>query len=93
VLWCEQAPAAALPEGCSLTLALQDAAVIRWGLDGWQDVREQATSANPLGLHLLAIDAPRLRAGRSIDFTYRKGAQWVGRDFRIQVVPRARAAG
>jgi glucoamylase len=93
VLWCEQAPVVGMPEGCALTLALQDAAVIRWGLDGWQDVREQSTSANPLGLHLLAIDAPRLRAGRSIDFTFRKGAQWVGRDFRIQVVPRARPAG
>jgi glucoamylase len=93
VLWCEQAQATQLPEGCTLTIALRDAGIIRWGLDGWQDVREQSTSANSLGLHLLAIDAPRLRAGRTIDFTFRKGAQWVGRDFHLQVVARARPSG
>jgi glucoamylase len=93
VLWCEQAQITQLPEGCTLTIALREAGVIRWGLDGWQDVREQSTSANSLGLHLLAIDAPRLRAGRTIDFTFRKAAQWVGRDFHLQVVARTRQPG
>jgi len=88
VFWTEQAPANALPEGCGLTLALREAGTVRWGVDGWRDVREQSTSANPLGLHLLAIDAQRLRAGRCIDLTYRTAASWVGKDFRVQVVAR-----
>jgi hypothetical protein len=88
VFWTEQAPANALPEGCALTLLLREAGTVRWGVDGWQNVREQSTRANPLGLHLLALDAQRLPAGHCIDFTYRTGAGWVDKDFHVQVVPR-----
>jgi glucoamylase len=86
VLWSEQAPAVELPEGCALTIALKEAGAVRWGVDGWQDVREQSTTANSLGVHVLEIDTVRLHAGRRIDMTYRSGAAWVGRDFRIGVV-------
>ncbi len=93
VIWCPQAPAWEMPEGCALTLALPEPAAVRWGLDGWQDVREQDTAPNSLGLHLLDIDTPRLRAGRYIDLTYRHGNRWAGRDFRILVTPRAHVSG
>jgi hypothetical protein len=63
---------------------------VRWGLDGWQDVREQDTTVNSLGLHLLDIDTARLASGRCIDLTFRHGATWIGRDVRIRVVPRSR---
>ena len=89
LIWTEQAPAPELPEGCSLIIALRNAGAVRWGLDGWQVVREESTVASSLGLHLLPIDTPRLRAGRQVDFTFRSGARWVGRDFRIVVVPQA----
>ena len=90
VIWCEQAPVAELPEGCALTIALKHAGAVRWGVDGWQDVREQDTTANCLGLHVLDIDSARLRSGRCIDLTFRHAAKWVGRDVRILVVPRSR---
>jgi glucoamylase len=90
VIWCEHAPAGALPQGCSLTLALREPGTFRWGLDGWQDVREQQTTAHPLGLHLLEIDTAQLAAGRCIDVTFQRAASgWVGRDFRIAVTARA----
>ena len=66
---------------------------LRWGLDRWQDVREQDTVANPLGLHVVEIDRQPLRAGRRVDLTYRSGSGWVGRDFCVQVVPRTRRSG
>ncbi|HVN44701.1 MAG TPA: glycoside hydrolase family 15 protein [Steroidobacteraceae bacterium] len=88
LFWTEPAPVSTVPEGCACTLALREAATVRWGVDGWQDVREHSTSANRLGLHLLQLDTQRLRAGRSIDFTYRTGSRWVGTDFRLQVVQR-----
>jgi glucoamylase len=88
VVWSEQAPVRQLPEGCRLTIALREAGTVRWGLDGWQDVREQETVANSLGVHVLEIDAPPLHAGRSIDLTYRFGPKWVGSDFHIRVLPR-----
>jgi glucoamylase len=88
-IWCEQAPVSQLPEGCALTVALSQAGAVRWGLDGWQAAREQETASNSLGLHLLEIDTPPLRAGRYVDLTYRLADQWVGRDYRIAVVPRS----
>jgi len=93
VIWAEQAPATSLPEGCALTLTLREPGAVRWGLDGWQDIREQSTSANSLGVHVLEIDTVRLRAGRHVDLTFRSGTRWVGRDFRVQVVPRTRQQG
>ena len=92
VFWCEPAPVVELPEGCLLTIALRNPGAVRWGLDGWQDVREQEMRATSLGLHLLDIDTPRLRAGHHVDFTWRCGQRWVGRDFRVSVVARARPA-
>ena len=92
-IWTEQAPLSQLPEGCALTIALRAPGAIRWGLDGWQDAREQDTQANTLGLHLLHIDAPLLRAGRTLDFTFRNGANWVGRDFHVRVTPRPQLSG
>jgi glucoamylase len=93
VIWSQQAPAAELPEGCGLTVALREPAVVHWGLDGWQDVREQDTAANSLGLQVLEIDTSRLRAGRYIDLTFRSGANWIGRNFRILVTTRSRQPG
>jgi glucoamylase len=93
VVWSQQAPAAQLPEGCALTVALREPGAVRWGLDGWQEVREQDTAANALALHVLEIDTSRLRAGRYIDLTFRSGANWIGTDFRILVTPRARQPG
>jgi glucoamylase len=88
IIWTEQAPVGELSEGALLTIALREEGVVRWGLDGWQQVREEATTSNSLGLHLVNVDTTHLAAGRYIDLTYRGAAQWVGRDFRILVTPR-----
>ena len=95
VIWCEHAPASTLPEGCSLTLALREPGTVRVGFDGWQDAREQQTTAHALGLHLIELDTARLAAGRRIDVTFRHAASdaWVGRDFRIRVIPRPAPSG
>jgi hypothetical protein len=84
-----------LPQGCALTLALREPGTFRVGTDGWQEVREQQTNPHTLGLHLVEIDTARLNAGQSIDVTFRHSASdaWVGRDFRIRVVPRPAPSG
>jgi glucoamylase len=93
LIWTEQAPLTQIPEGCDLTIALRAPGEIRWGLDGWADARDQQTRPNALGLHLLDIDTPRLRAGRTLDFTYRSGGNWVGQDFHVLVIARLAAGG
>jgi glucoamylase len=89
VMWVEHAPASELPEGCALTVALCAAGAVHWGVNGWQEVREQETTASSLGLHVVAIDATRLRSGDRIDLTFRHGPSWVGRDYQIHVTPAA----
>ena len=89
VMWCPHAPASAIPEGAALTLAITEPAEFRWGFDGWKDISERRTTATTLGLHTVEIDTSRLKSGRWIDLTYRlePSGQWIGRDFRIAVVP------
>jgi glucoamylase len=89
VMWCEHAPATELPEGCALTVALFEAGTVHWGVDGWQQVRDQDTSASCLGLHVVALDTTHLRSGDQIDLTFRYGERWVGRDYLIRVTPAA----
>ena len=94
--WCPHAPSSELPEGATLTLALTEPGVFRWGFDGWQDPQEQATEANPLGLHLVDIDTRALRSGRQIDLTYRRQSdgQWIGEDYCLTVcAPASRQGG
>jgi glucoamylase len=88
VIWCEQAPATELPADSRLTIALHQPGAVRYGFDGWQNIREDDTRPNSLGLHLVEIDTVRLRAGQHVDLTYRCGSRWVGRDFRVAVVAR-----
>jgi glucoamylase len=90
VLWSEPAPTDELPEGCALSIVLRAAGAVRWGIDGWQRVREQDTTDNPLGVHVLDIDSRALRAGQRVDFTFRTGANWIGTDFQVSVTARPR---
>jgi glucoamylase len=88
VIWCAHAPAAELPQGTALTVAVGAPATFRWGFDGWQNISERGTTPTSLGLHTLDIDTRALTSGRSIDLTYRlePSGEWAGRDFRIAVV-------
>jgi len=88
VIWCAHAPAAELPEGAALTVAVTAPATFRWGFDGWKDIRESRTSATTLGLHTVQIDTAGLKSGRTIDLTYRfePSGEWAGRNFRIEVI-------
>jgi len=89
VFWLPHAPPSTLPAGASLTLALTEPGLFRWGLDGWHDTQERATEANPLGLHWVEVDTRSLRAGQKVDLTYRRQSdgRWAGQDYCITVTP------
>jgi len=94
VLWCEHAPATELPQGCALTLALREAGAFRLRSQAWPEAREQSTTPNSLGLHVLEIDTRALRAAQRIDVSFRHGADgaWSDSDSHIRVTaPRAGA--
>jgi glucoamylase len=85
VIWTERAPVTRLPPSCTLLVALTEAGAVRFGLDGWQGTQELPTSANSLGLHTVRLDTAQLPAGRVVDFTFRRGATWDGRDYHVSV--------
>jgi glucoamylase len=93
LLWAEQGPyglaLAAVTAEQRDAFARASAGVVGTS-DGSQDIRELSTTPSSLGLQL-EIDTQRLHAGQHVDFTYRKGAPWIGRDFRVLIVPRGRA--
>jgi hypothetical protein len=82
-----------MPAGCDLTIVLREPGAVRFGFDNWQDTQQAPTTANSLGLYVLKIDTAQLRAGRVVDFTFRRGAQWLGSDFHIHIGAPVAAAG
>ena len=86
--WCEHAPIVELPTGANLTLALRRPGLFHWGINGWKNVQDQATGPAELGLHCIDINVAQLRAGETIDVTFRDQASgaWIGVDFAINVV-------
>jgi glucoamylase len=87
VIWTPRAAAPELPQGAALTIALRRPGTLRFGFDDWQSVTDRPTTSSSLGLHCVDIDTAALKAGSSIDLTYRTepDGAWVGRNFRICV--------
>jgi len=90
-IWSERAPITELQSRTSLTVALRAPAQVRWGFNGWQDIQEDSTRPNSLGLHVLSIDTARMTAGETLDFTFRltAGDRWIGVDYHLEVKERA----
>ena len=85
--WCPHAPVHTIPHGARLAIGLLHPAIVRWGTNGWQDVRETPTKPSGLGLHIAELPVFGLDAGSTVDLTWRDAASgaWVGTDHRIQV--------
>ena len=71
----------------SLTIALNEAAVVRWSVNGWANPVDTATHPGGLGIHVVDIDTGGREAGDKIIFTFRRDAdkQWAGADFEVAV--------
>jgi len=85
--WLPQAPLVMLPRGAGLTIALDEPAVIHWGIDGWQNATDTATRDSGLGLQYVHLDTQTLRSGQRVDFTFRQTStgHWVGTNYAIKV--------
>ena len=89
--WLPQAPIVALARGAGLVIALDEPAVIHWGIDGWRNAGDVTTRDSGLGLHYAQLDTQALRPGQRIDFTFRETSttRWVGQNYAITVEDRA----
>ena len=60
---------------------------MHWGVGGWHDVMDEATSNSGLGFKFGSLDVSRLSPGEHVDFTWQwqVGGAWHGRDYHMSV--------
>jgi glucoamylase len=87
--WFPHAAIATMPAGARLAIALPEPAMLHWGLGGWAQIVDVATSDSGLGFHVAVLPTTALAPGGQIDFTWRRWdcGEWHGRDYRIDIVP------
>jgi glucoamylase len=71
--------------GKTLRLELMDAAMVRWGIDGWHDAKEVQTRDTRLGVHVVDLPTSRLSPGQSVQFTFywTSAKRWEGGNFSV----------
>lgn len=85
-VWTPGAPIARLKAGHALLILLPHPAVLHFGFDGWQDIRDLATDPLGLELHGLTLAGELFEGHRSLDFTWRwREGDWLGEDFHIDL--------
>ncbi len=86
-VWCLHAPIGKITRGMTLIVAVPRAALVHWGIDGWQKIADGETEDTGLGLHTLELDAAALSGARSVDFTFqwRGTGAWAGSDFHVAI--------
>ena len=82
-VWCPHAQITRIRQGADLVIALPRPALVHWGSNGWQNIRDDKTSDTGLELHAAHIAIPA--SAREIQFTWRwdDTGKWAGQDFRV----------
>ena len=90
-IWCPHAQITRVRHGVDLVIALPRPALVHWGYDGWQNIRNVKTSDTGLGLDAVRIEPPA--SAREIQFTWRWDGteEWNGQDFRVAITDDATA--
>ena len=89
-LWRPQAPATRCDAARRLLVEGDAPFVLHVGHDGWQGVRDLASTPTGLGMHGVPLDCAALCARDSIEFTRRflDARDWEGRDWRLELAAR-----
>ncbi len=95
-VWLEQAPIPRGSAGVDTLVCLHAPAMVHWGVDGWQDAADVRTEpVAALGVHVARLPTAGLRAGQSVDFTWRRqdSGEWIGVDHRLALTVAQPPAG
>ena len=87
-IWLPQSPITEISPGQTLLIAMSEAGIVHWGIDGWQSIQEVSTHATQLGLHIAELEVNALRAGQSIEFTFRRedNGEWSNLNYKISII-------
>ena len=91
VIWRFNHKIRTMSKGSILRIEVLSPAKVHWGIDGWQNIREDETRETGVGIFLVDLPVSTIPEGGVIDFTfYWHGAEkWEGTDFRVTVETRA----
>ena len=86
-LWVPDCRPQTIPQGHVLRVMLPAAATVHWGINGWQDVRDTATDAPVLGMHLADLATRDLPVGSTVQMTFhwQASGSWQGQDYQVEV--------
>jgi glucoamylase len=86
-VWTPSAPIRSLPLGKALLLLFSRPVSLHLGFDGWSEIEEKETREMGFGLQGLRIEAERLQAHRSLEFTWRwlDNDRWSGEDHQVEL--------
>ncbi|HEX2974200.1 MAG TPA: glycoside hydrolase family 15 protein, partial [Tepidisphaeraceae bacterium] len=87
VIWRFTHQTSSMPPGKRLRIETLARARVHFSLDGWQSVRDQATTDTGLGLHITDLPTESVRSGGAVQFTFfwPEPQRWEGRDFVVRI--------
>jgi glucoamylase len=69
-----------------VVVALPRSGTVRWGIDGWQAVRETSAEETGPGFYAAPLNTAGLLSGQQVNFTIRwDSGDWIGADFNLGV--------
>ena len=81
--WRSEAPVPQLASGRALAVEHRAPFVMRFGFDGWQNVRDRTAEESLFGLWHVTLSPDELAPHAELNFTRRFGASWEGTDHRV----------
>jgi len=84
-IWTFAHQTARMPVGKTLRIVTGSAATIRWSCDGWATPNDIETRETSLGCCFADLPMNDLKEGTTLLFTFRWGATWAGKDYRVQI--------
>jgi glucoamylase len=84
-MWTFGHPAGRIEAGKTLRLITPCFATVHWSADGWATVHDLEMRDTTVGCWFGDLPTTRLAAGARIEFTFRWGERWEGKDFRVTV--------
>jgi glucoamylase len=83
-IWTLNHQTPSVPTGKMLRLVFAEPVVVHWSFDDWKHTQDSDSKTTAVGCHYVDLP-PTLAAGSSVKFTFRRGADWAGKDFRVSV--------
>ena len=84
-MWTFAHPVVRIDAGKTLRLITPLSAMIHWSADGWTTAHDLKMHDTGIGCWFGDLPTNQLGSGARVDFTFRWGERWEGKDFRVTV--------